>query len=124
VKQYTGSRLDDREFVLKVIKDATSTAWVSGVGWDGMGDRVSRGVSRVHLDAMESILDVQKLLVRVDEIEKGALSETERALVLRFREGIANVEAEDKSRKASHVVSGEGLPDGSNKSENNKEERF
>jgi len=90
VKTFTDLQLANDEFVLKIADALTVTAWISSLGWDGMGDRVSRGVPRVRLDRMDSVIDVRRFLERLTEVERCSSSEEKGAIISRFREGLAN----------------------------------
>lgn len=101
VRSYTLSNLSLDEFVLRIAEGLTSTAWITNPGLDDMGDRTSRPVLRVRLDGLDSILDVERFMARIAEIERTTLREDERTIIQRFREGLANSEAEYGGRRAA-----------------------
>jgi hypothetical protein len=89
------------EFIVRMTRAITTTSWVASIGLDGMGDRVSRGVPQVHLQGLETILDVPRFLDRVNQVEALASGEPERAVFARFREGMQRREAEQVRRNPS-----------------------
>jgi hypothetical protein len=60
------------------------------MGFDGMGDRVSRALPKVRLDSLGKLIDVELFQARLSEVESDKLSESEAFIVRRFREGAAN----------------------------------
>lgn len=94
VRRWTDAQLADNRFVLRMVEAVTSVSWVSGLGFDGMGDRVSRAVTRIQLDGLETILDVERFFVRVDEVERLQLGQHEQQVLAKFREGMRNREEE------------------------------
>ena len=56
VRAWADSQLTQDEFIVRLAAAVTSTAWVTSMGFDGMGDRVSRGVARVQLEGLDTIL--------------------------------------------------------------------
>jgi hypothetical protein len=101
VRTWSDAILGDDAFVLRMIDAVTSTSWVTSLGFDDMGDRVSQGVPHVQLDGLEAILDVHRFLRRVEEVESSLVGEREKHIVARFREGMRRgEEARARSRPA------------------------
>jgi len=99
VRTWTDSHLGEDAFVLRMTDAVTSTTWVTSLGIDGMGDRVSRGVPDVQFDSLESILDVDRFVARVAEIEGSLAGDREKQIVARFREGLRRREEEQARRR-------------------------
>ena len=101
VRRWTDARLSDDRFVLQLGDAVTATTWSSSIGFDGMGDRVSRGLAYVQIDGLESILDVERFLARVTEIEGTLSDEKDRQIMARFREGLKRRDEEQARRNRS-----------------------
>jgi hypothetical protein len=80
------------------------------MGFSGMGDRVSRGVPTIQLDGLESILNVERFLARVTEIEGSLIDDREKQIVARFRDGMRRREQEE-ARWRSGNPRANNLPD-------------
>lgn len=99
VQMWTSTQLDNDEFLFRLIEAVTSTVWRSSIGWDGMGDRVSQGVPYVQLEGLESILDIDRFLVRVEEVENimtSGLNDGQKLILQRYREGVRQRESEGR----------------------------
>jgi hypothetical protein len=112
VRLWTGAHLADNGFVVRLAGAITSTAWVTHPGLDGMGDRVSQGVPHVQLDGLEAVVDVNRLLNRIGEVEATLTQDQDKRVVARFRDGMRRRE-EERSRRArrSVDVTAEDKPD-------------
>jgi hypothetical protein len=106
VRTWIDSRLGEDAFVLRMMDAITSTSWVSNIGIDGMGDRVSRGVPNVQLDGLESILDVNRFLARTAEVEGSLTGDWERQVVGRFREGVRRRDEQQARRQPADPANG------------------
>jgi len=100
-KEWTNTQLGQDAFVVKFAAAATSTSWVTSGGFDGMGDRVSRGLPFVQLDPLEPIIDVARFLTRVGEVETLPSEDNWKRIIERFREGLRRQEEEDARRRPS-----------------------
>jgi hypothetical protein len=99
VRKWTDKHLGEAEFIVRLSDAVTSVSWVSGVGIDGMGDRVSQGVPYVQMEGLETILDVSRFLSRVAEIEASAMDDRSKNILARFREGMRRREEEQSRRQ-------------------------
>jgi predicted KAP-like P-loop ATPase len=88
VREWIMSRLDDDTFLFRLIDSVTSTSWTSSVGWDGLGDRVSRAVPHVQLEGLDTILDVDRFLNRVKNVSASEIGEDQKRILDRFNEGM------------------------------------
>jgi hypothetical protein len=102
VRKWTDARLSDGAFILKVTEAVTGTSWVTSMGFDGMGDRVSRGVPNIQLEGLESILNVERFLARVTEIGDSLVDDREKQIVARFRDGMRRREEEEARRRSGN----------------------
>ncbi len=98
VLNYTSARMNDDRFVLGIANAATSKVWTTSLGFDGMGDRVSRGVTVVQLDGLNTILDVDELIRRIEAIDKKDLVANDREIVELFKEGLDNSRKRKEAR--------------------------
>jgi hypothetical protein len=99
VRNWTDAHLGEDKFVIRLADAVTSTTWVTSVGFDGMGDRVSRGVPNVQIDGLERILAVNRFLARVTEIEGLPIEDGSKQVLTRFREGMRIREEEHARRQ-------------------------
>jgi predicted KAP-like P-loop ATPase len=83
VKDWTDKQLGLDAFVIRIANAVTSTAWVTS-----LGDRVSRGVPSAHVEGLKPILDTDRLLARISEIERKPIEGRDREIIERFREGM------------------------------------
>jgi predicted KAP-like P-loop ATPase len=104
VRRWTDAQLSSDDFVIRLADAVTSTVWVTSLGLDGMGDRVSQGVPQAQIEGLETILDVDRFLARVSELEVKQLLAHEKQIVARFREGMKRHE-EQRRRRAPPDVS-------------------
>ena len=84
------------------------------MGFEGMGDRVSRGYPYVQIEGLEKIIDVKRFLSRVAEIETTPTDDKSRTILARFREGMRRREDhrarrsdDEKTNSAEPNVTGE-----------------
>ena len=96
--KWTDTQLDNDEFVIRLADAVTSTVWVTSLGLDGMGDRVSRGLPQVQIEGLDSILNVNRFLSRKSEVEARLLAEHEKQILARFNEGMQRREEEQRRR--------------------------
>jgi len=68
VRAWTDRALDADAFMLALTENLPTDAWTHGMGFDGMGDRVARRITRVELAPYESVLDVPRFLGRVAQM--------------------------------------------------------
>jgi len=100
VRAYTDQQLGDHRFVVSMAETVTSVAWVTNLGFDGMGDRVSRGSVHIQMEGLDTILDVPRFLSRLDEVGSGVLNDSDNEILSRFREGFKAYESEQAHRSA------------------------
>jgi predicted KAP-like P-loop ATPase len=111
VKRWTNVHLSQNSFLISLAAATTSTSWVSSGGFAGMGDRVSRGVPFVRLDVLEPILDVDRFLARVAEVEASPLKNEDKSILGRFREGMRRQQEEDGRRSGTNEASADRTDD-------------
>ena len=99
VKRWTDEHLADDNFVIRMADAASGTAWVSSMGFGDMGDRVSRGVPTAHVEGFKKILDTDRLLARISEIEQKLREGDDKKIIERFREGMRREEEEHGHRR-------------------------
>jgi len=87
IRAWTDASLAIPAFVVAMAKDIPSESFSHGMGWDGMGDRVSRRTVRVNFRPYEDILDVPAFEGRVGElIESGDLCNEDLQALIEFRD--------------------------------------
>ena len=84
-RRWTDDQLANPLFVKAMVREMPSEVWSQGLGWDGMGDVVSRRSYRIDIQQFNRILDVPAFEARVDELEQGEMTERERAEFARYR---------------------------------------
>jgi hypothetical protein len=94
VKQWTDTHLAENDFVVLLAEAATSTSWTAGLGLDGMGDRVSRGLPYIQMAGLDAVLDVGRFLARIAEVEELMTDDRSKQVLARFREGMRRQEQE------------------------------
>jgi predicted KAP-like P-loop ATPase len=99
VKRWTDERLADDNFVIGMADAASGTAWVSSMGFGDMGDRVSKGVPTANVEGFKTILDTDRLLARISEIEQKLPEGDDKKIIERFREGMRREEEEHGHRR-------------------------
>jgi hypothetical protein len=85
VRRWTVEALDSDELVARLAAAATSTRWSQGMGFDGLGDRVAQGTDHAEIVGLDSILEVERLRLRLEALEvDDALSQSNQHAVVRF----------------------------------------
>jgi hypothetical protein len=68
VRRWTDEQLSNDAFIVTMAEAMTGIGWASGIGFDGMADRVARRTTSVYLDSYKDILDVESFEARVREL--------------------------------------------------------
>jgi predicted KAP-like P-loop ATPase len=86
VRAWTDSELERDDFAIAMADAVTSVAWVQGMGFGDLGDRVARPSRRVDVKPYSEILDVKRLDARIQEIDQhNDLTAEQRALIDAYR---------------------------------------
>jgi hypothetical protein len=99
VRWWTDTQLDSDKFLFRMIEEITSTVWRSSTGWDGMGDRVSQGIPYVQLEGLDTIMDIDGFLARIQNIDQSRLDDNQMRILERYREGDRNRQNERRGER-------------------------
>lgn len=87
IRAWTDATLSNDNFVLTLARQIPTESWSYGIGFDEMGDRVSRRNLRVDLEPHREILDVPRFEARIaDLLTTGGLKEQDRAALATFQD--------------------------------------
>ncbi|WP_293458085.1 hypothetical protein [Phenylobacterium sp.] len=85
VRMWTDQELSSDLFVIAMAQTTASVAWSQGMGFGGMGDRVARPSTRIHLKPYADMVDTSRLEARVLEVSKRTdLTEQQQQIVSTF----------------------------------------
>lgn len=68
VREWTDAQLDDDEGVRTFVRAFTSYAWSHGIGFNGLGDRVSRRSVHISIEAIGRVVDAERFRRRAGEV--------------------------------------------------------
>lgn len=109
VRTWVNAHLEDNEFVLRLAREFTTTSWVTSMGFDGMGDRVSQGVPSVRLHSLDNIVDVELFLTRMRDLRSDqGLDDASKVIVARFFDGLARENQNPARRDGTGITSNDG----------------
>jgi predicted KAP-like P-loop ATPase len=88
VKKWTKAQLKKDDAVVKIAKAFTSYSWSQGMGFAGLGDRVSKRNTRASVDSLDLIMDSAEFRRRIEKLaaKKTPLAPTDAETVRIFLE--------------------------------------